>query len=50
MKKLEVKLRKNIEFNKQSQAKSDISDVIRRRKGEPDKRISTVSQGVENGK
>ncbi|MBC8434453.1 MAG: hypothetical protein H8D96_21300 [Desulfobacterales bacterium] len=46
IKKLEIKLRKNIELNeqsqaakKQSQAKSDISDVIRRRKGEPDKRI-----------
>jgi len=46
IKKLEIKLRKNIEFNeqtqakkKQSQAKSDIRDVIRSRKGEPDKRI-----------
>lgn len=46
IKKLEIKLRKNIELNeqsqvakKQSQAKSDISDIIRRRKGEPDKRI-----------
>ncbi len=44
--KLEIKLRKNIELNEQSQdakkqshAKSDIRDVIRRRKGEPDKRI-----------
>ena len=57
MKKLEIKLRKNIELNEKSQvtkeqskAKSDISDVIRRRKGEPDKRVSNVSQGVENGK
>jgi len=57
MKKLEIKLRKNIELNEQSQAtkeqsqaKSDISDVVRRRKGEPDKRIPNVSQGVENGK
>ena len=47
IKKLEIKLRKNIEFNEQSQAakkqsqpKSDIGNVIRRRKGEPDKRIS----------
>ncbi len=47
MKKLETKLRKNIELNEQSQAtkeqsqaKSDISDVIRRRKGAPDKRVS----------
>ncbi len=47
IKKLEIKLRKNIELNEQSQAakkqsnaKSDIRDVIRRRKGEPDKRIS----------
>jgi hypothetical protein len=46
IKKLEIKLRKNIESNEQSQvtkeqsqAKSDIGDVIRRRKGEPDKRI-----------
>lgn len=46
IKKLEIKLRKNIEFNEQSQAtkeqsqaKSDSGDVIRRRKGEPDKRI-----------
>jgi len=46
IKKLKIKLRKNIVINeqsqaakKQSQAKSDISDVIRRRKGEPDKRI-----------
>jgi nucleoid DNA-binding protein len=47
MKKLETNLRKNIEINEQSQAtneqsqaKSDISNVIRRRKGEPDKRVS----------
>jgi len=47
MKKLEIKLRKNIELNEQSQAtngqsqaKSDISNIIRRRKGEPDKRVS----------
>ena len=45
-KKLEIKLRKNIELNEQSQAakqqsqaKADIGNVIRRRKGEPDKRI-----------
>ena len=37
---LEVKLRKNVELNEQSQDKSDIGDVIRRRKGKPDKRIS----------
>lgn len=40
IKELEIKLRKNIELNEQSQAKSDIGDVIRRRKGKPDKRIS----------
>ena len=47
IKELEIKLRKNIELKeqtqakkKQSHAKSDITDVIRRRKGEPDKRIS----------
>jgi len=47
IKKIEVKLRKYIEINeepqatkKQLQAKSDIGDVIRRRKGEPEKRIS----------
>ena len=47
IKKMEDKLRKNIEINeesqakkKQLQAKSDIGDVIRRRKGEPEKRIS----------
>jgi hypothetical protein len=37
---LEIKLRKNVELNEQSQDKSDISDVIHRRKGKPDKRIS----------
>ena len=55
MKKLEIKLRKNIELNEQSQvtkekskAKSDIRDVIRRRKGEPDKRISlNVNRGAD---
>ena len=47
IKELEIKFRKNIEFNeqtqakkKQSQHKSDITDVIRRRKGKLDKRIS----------
>ena len=42
-----IKRRKSFEINEQfqatkekSHAKSDISDVIRRRKGEPDKRIS----------
>ena len=55
IKKLEIKLRKNIEFNeqtqakkKQSQAKSDIRDVIRRRKGESDKRISlNINRGTD---
>jgi len=54
-KKLEIKLRKNIELSeqsqdakKQSQAKSDIGNVIRRRKGEPDKRISlNVNKGTD---
>lgn len=36
---LEIKLRKNVELNEEPKAKSDIGDVIRRRKGEPDKRI-----------
>jgi len=47
IKELEVKLRKNIELSDQSQtakeqqqAKSNTSVVIRRRKGEQDKRIS----------
>ncbi len=46
---LEIKLRKMFEINKKFQAKkkrwqakSDIDDVIRRRKGEPDKRISRM--------
>lgn len=55
IKKLETKLRKNIELNKQSQStkkqsqtKSDIRDVIRRRKGESDKRISlNVNRGTD---
>ena len=55
IKKLEIKLRKNIELNeqsqstkKQSQTKSDIRDVIRRRKGESDKRISlNVNRGTD---
>jgi len=55
IKKLEIKLRKNIELNEQSQdakkqshAKSDIRDVIRRRKGEPDKRIPlNVNKGTD---
>ena len=55
IKKLEIKLRKNIELNeqsqvtkKQSQAKSDIGYVFRRRKGEPDKRISlNVKRGTD---
>jgi hypothetical protein len=47
IKELEFKLRKMVELNKQSQAtkeiseaKSNIGNVIRRRKGDPDKRIS----------
>ncbi len=47
IKKLEIKLRKSFEIKEQFQAtkekshvKPDIGDVIRRRKGEPDKRIS----------
>ena len=47
IKELEIKLRKNIELIEQSQtakeqqqAKSNTSVVIRRRKGEQDKRIS----------
>ena len=55
VKKLEIKLRKNIELNeqtqakkKQSQAKSYIGNVIRRRKGEPDKRIPlNVNSGTD---
>jgi|GEM_PF-1060895 len=55
IKKLEIKLRKNIELNeqsqstkKQSQTKSDIRDVIRRRKGESDKRISlNINRGTD---
>ena len=55
IKKLEIKLRKNIELNEQSQStkrqsqtKSDIRDVIRRRKGESDKRISlNVNRGTD---
>ena len=46
IKELEIKLRKNIELSEQSQtakeqqqAKSNTSVVIRRRKGEQDKRI-----------
>ena len=42
-----IKRRKSFEINEESQAtkeqpqtQSDIGDVIRRRKGEPDKRIS----------
>ena len=48
-KELEIKLRKMFELNEQSQSakeqprvKSDASDVIRRRKGKPDKRISRM--------
>ena len=48
-KELEIKLRKMFEINqklqvkkKRWQAKSDIDGVIRRRKGEPDKRISRM--------
>jgi len=47
IKEFKIKRRKNIELNEQfqatkekSHAKSDIGDVIRRRKGEPDKRFS----------
>ena len=55
IKKLEVKRRKNIELNGQSQdaktqshAKSGIRDVIRRIKGEPDKRIPlNVNRGTD---
>lgn len=46
---LEIKLRKMFELNEQSQSakekpqvKSDTGDVIRRRKGNPDKRISRM--------
>jgi hypothetical protein len=49
-KELEIKLRKMFEINekfqakkKRGQAKSDIDNVIRRRKGEPDKRIPQKS-------
>ena len=49
-KELEIRLRKKFELNKQSQSareqlqvKFDTSDVIRRRKGKPDKRISRMS-------
>jgi len=45
IKELEFQLRKMLEINKQSQttkekSKSNIGNVIRRRKGEPDKWIS----------
>ena len=47
IKKSKIKLRKSFEITEQfqatkekSHAKSDIGDVIRRRKGEPDKRFS----------
>ena len=50
-KELEIKLRKMFELNKQPQStkeqpqvKSDSSNVIRRRKGKPDKRISRMSK------
>jgi hypothetical protein len=53
IKELEIKLRKMFEINKKSQAKkkrwqakSDIDDVIRRRKGEPDKRISRMPKKI----
>jgi len=46
IKEFKIKRQKSFEINKQFQAtkeksyaKSDIGDVIRRRKGEPDKRI-----------
>ena len=49
-KELEIRLQKMFELNKQShsareqpQVKFDASDVIRRRKGKPDKRISRMS-------
>jgi hypothetical protein len=49
-KELEIRLRKMFELNKQSQSgreqpqvKFDTSDVIRRRKGKPDKRIARMS-------
>ena len=52
-KELEIKLRKMFEINekfqakkKRWQAKSDIDDVIRRRKGEPDKRISRMPKKI----
>ena len=51
---LEIKLRKMFEINeklqvkkKRWQAKSAIDDVIRRRKGEPDKRISRMPKKYE---
>jgi len=53
IKELEIKLRKMFEINKKFQAKkkrwqakSDIDDVIRRRKGEPDKRISRMPKKI----
>jgi hypothetical protein len=53
IKELEIKLRKMFEINeklqakkKPWQAKSDIDDVIRRRKGEPDKRISRMPKKI----
>jgi hypothetical protein len=52
-KELEIKLRKMFEINqklqvkkKRWQAKSDIDAVIRRRKGEPDKRISRMPKKI----
>ena len=50
---LEIKLQKMFKINKKFQAKkkrwqakSDIDDVIRRRKGEPDKRISRMPKKI----
>jgi hypothetical protein len=52
-KELEIKLQKMFEINKKFQAKkkrwqakSDVYDVIRRRKGEPDKRISRMPKKI----
>jgi len=49
-KKLEFQLRKMLELNEQSQnrkeqSKSNIGNIIRRRKGEPDKSISRELNG-----
>jgi len=54
IKELEIKLRKMLELNKQSQttkekskSKSNIGNVIRRRKGEQDKRIFRIPKNYD---